>query len=144
MCDRAVTGVKPAWHKSTDCEEERVVDRQKGREIKKKRKGNEVGLYWSDSTSSVTVMVQEEHLCVPTAGALLCSFTVFAQDKKTLFYIYAHGITACAHSHSNHTTLWDTQWTHVTTQLDLGRKALNPPVHQLSLCTRTCQHTHAH
>lgn len=35
-------------------------------------------------------------------------------------------------------------WTHITAQLDLGHKALNPPVHQLPLCTRLRRDTRAH
>lgn len=137
MCDRAVTGVKPAWHKSIDCEEERVVDRWKRGDIKKgrgRKGGSGTLLEWQHIQQCDSDDAGGAPFCL---HSLLCSFTVFAQGKNTLFYIYAHGITQCAHSHSNHTAPWDTQWTHVTTQLDLGRKALNP-------LFISCPYAHAH
>lgn len=121
MCDRAVTGIKPAWHKSTDCEEERVVDRRKGREIKKGRgrMGNEVGLYWSDSTSRWGTTVWQWWCRWSTIASLqpelfsavlqcLLSISILAEDYRTPFHICTHGSTARAHSQCNPTTALDT------------------------------------
>lgn len=83
--------------KSTDCEEERVVDRRKGVDIKQGRgRKVEVGLYWSDSTSRWGQQCDSDGAGgVPFCPhSFLCSFTDFAQGKNTILHLctWYHGM----------------------------------------------------
>lgn len=109
-----------------------------------------MGLYWSDGSSrwgdgGVTVMAPEQHKKTPPScppqlelGSLLfsqclASVSILAQAKEHCI------MSAHAAVHRNCAE----HWTHITAQLDLGHKALNPPVHQLPLGTRLRRHTRA-